>query len=150
MTAKEYLLQAVRIRRQIYHIKLRCEELTAKLGYHPLRLDNTGASRATPEDKVTYTLAELGDYEREYENQIGELKKKLDEITNFVDKMPNVRHAELIKWRYLTENRNNQTKLYTWVSVAFRMNLPNENAAWAMHKRAIREFEKIFNESKGE
>lgn len=144
MTAKEYLLQAVRIRRQIYHIKLRCEELTAKLGYHPLRLDNTGASRAAPEDKVTYTLAELGDYEREYEDQIGELKKKLDELSKKVNQLDNTEYSEILTLRYLTENRNNPSRLMGWVPIAYKMGLPSEDAAKAKHRRALREFEKKF------
>lgn len=144
MTAKDYLLQGLRIRRQIYHIHQRCEELRTKLGYHPLQLDDTGASKASVTDKVGDTLAELCDWDKEYECQVTELKKKLDEISGKVDQMDNPRYAELLTWRYLTENRQNPTKQTSWITIAYKMGLSNERAAITMHGRALRDFEKKF------
>ena len=144
MTAKEYLEQAVTIRRRIYRIKQRCNELTAKLGYHPLQLDDSGASKVTVTDKVGYTLAELADWSKEYENEVFELKKKLDEISNLVERIDNVKYSEVLNWRYLVENKENPCKKINWITIAYKMKLPNENAAWAMHRRALKEFEKIF------
>lgn len=144
MTAKDYLMQGLRIRRQIYHIHQRCEELRAKLGYHPLQLDDSGASKASVTDKVGDALAELCDWDKEYECQVTELKKKLDEISGKVDQMDNPRYAELLTWRYLTENRQNPTKQTSWITIAYKMGLSNERAAITMHGRALREFEKKF------
>lgn len=144
MTGKEYLYQAIRIRRQIEHIKLRCEELSAKLGYHPIQLDDSGASKGSITDKVGDTLAELGDWEREYENQVCELKKKLDEISNMVNRVQNVRYAELLRWRYLEENKKEPTRLNSWVVIAYELGLANERVAITLHGRAIKEFEKIL------
>lgn len=144
MNAKEYLYQALNIRRRIYHIKLRCMELTTKLGYHPLQLDDSGASKPTMTDKVGDRLAELGDWEKAYEAQVIILHSKLDEIAGEVDKVQNVRYAEILRWRYLTENKEDPTKPLNWITIAYKMKLPNENAAWAMHRRALKEFEKIF------
>ena len=144
MTAKEYLSQANDIRCQIYHIQMRCEELRCKLGYHPLQLDDSGASRTTVTDKVGDTLAELCDWDREYEDQICELKKKLDEISNRINYMPNKRYAELLRWRYLEENKKEPSKLNSWITVAYKLNLANERVAITMHGRALKEFEKIM------
>lgn len=144
MTAKEYLEQAVVIRRRIYRIKQRCNELSAKLGYHPLQLDDSGASKASITDKVGDTLAELADWGKEYENEVCQLMKKLDEISNLVDQIGNVKYSEVLNWRYLTENKKNPCKKVDWITIAYKMSLPNENAAWAMHRRALKEFEKIF------
>lgn len=144
MNGKDYLMQAVMIRRQIYHIKLRCEELRTKLGYHPLQLDDTGASKASVTDKVGDTLAELCDWSKEYENQVSELHKKLDEISDKVDKLDNPRYSELLAWRYLTENRQNPTKQTSWITIAYKMGLSNERAAITMHGRALKDFEKKF------
>lgn len=144
MNGKDYLMQAVMIRRQICHIKLRCEELRTKLGYHPLQLDDTGASKASVTDKVGDTLAELCDWSKEYESQVTELKKKLDEISGKVDQMDNPRYAELLTWRYLTENRQNPTKQTSWITIAYKMGLSNERAAITMHGRALKDFEKKF------
>lgn len=144
MTGKEYLMQAVKIRRQIYHIRLRCEELRVKLGYHPLQLDDSGASKATVTDKVGDTLAELCDWDKEYEGQVIELHKKLEEIANKVDQMENPRYAELLHWRYLTDNKQNPTKQPSWITIAYKMGLSNERAAITMHGRALRDFEKKF------
>ena len=144
MTAKEYLLQAHDIRSQIYHIWLRCEELRAKLDYHPLQLDDSGASKPSITDKVGDTLAELCDWDKEYEGQICELKKKLDEISAQINRMDNKRFAELLRWRYIEENKKEPSKLNSWITVAYKMNLANERVAITMHGRALKEFEKIM------
>lgn len=144
MTAKEYLLQANDIRMQICHIKLRCEELRAKLDYHPLQLDDSGASKASVTDKVGDSLAELCDWDREYEDQILELKKKLDEISGKINQMPNKRYAELLRWRYLEENKKEPSRLNPWITIAYKMDLANERVAITLHGRALEEFEKIL------
>lgn len=144
MNGKDYLMQAVRIRGRIYHIKLRCEELRTKLGYHPLQLDDSGASKASVTDKVGNTLAELCDWDKEYESQVDELHKKLEEISGKVDQMENPRYAELLHWRYLTENKQNPTKQTSWITIAYKMGLSNERAAITMHGRALKDFEKKF------
>lgn len=144
MTAKDYLLQANDIRMQIYHIRLRCEELQAKLDYHPLQLDDSGASKASVTDKVGDALAELCDWDREYEGQIFELKKKLDEISGKINKMPNKRYAELLRWRYLEENKKEPSRLNSWITVAYKMGLANERVAITLHGRALEEFEKFI------
>lgn len=144
MTAKDYLLQANDIRMQIYHIRLRCEELQAKLDYHPLQLDDSGASKASVTDKVGDALAELCDWDREYEGQIYELKKKLDEISGKINKMPNKRYAELLRWRYLEENKKEPSRLNSWITVAYKMGLANERVAITLHGRALEEFEKFI------
>ena len=144
MTAKDYLSQANDIRMQIYHIKLRCEELHAKLDYHPLQLDDSGASKASVTDKVGDALAELCDWDREYEGQICELKKKLDEISGKINKMPNKRYAELLRWRYLEENKKEPSRLNPWITVAYKMDLANERVAITLHGIALKKKKKIM------
>ena len=144
MTAKEYLLQASDIRMQIHHIRLRCEELRAKLDYHPLQLDDSGASKASVTDKVGDALAELCDWDKEYEDQVCELKKVLDEISVKINQMPNKRYAELLRWRYLEENKKEPSRLNPWITIAYKMDLANERVAITLHGRALEEFEKIM------
>ena len=144
MTPKEYLSQASDIRMQIYHIRLRCEELRAKLDYHPLQLDDSGASKASVTDRVGDSLAELCDWDKEYEDQVCELKKVLDEISGKINQMPNKRYAELLRWRYLEENKKEPSRLNPWITVAYKMDLANERVAITLHGRALEEFEKIM------
>lgn len=144
MTPKEYLSQANDIRMQIHHIKLRCEELRAKLDYHPLQLDDSGASKASVTDKVGDALAELCDWDKEYEDQVCELKKVLDEMAGKINRMPNKRYAELLRWRYLEENKKEPSRLNPWITVAYKMDLANERVAITLHGRALEEFEKIM------
>lgn len=144
MDAKTYLLGAVRVRIQIFHIRQRCEELRTKLGYHPLQLDDSGASKASVTDKVGDTLAELCDWDKEYDNQVCELHKKLEEIANKVDQLDNPRYIELLHWRYLTEDKHNPTRQPSWITIAYKMGLSNERAAITMHGRALKEFQNKF------
>ncbi len=49
MTAKDYLLQSVRIREKLFYYQERIEKLETDLGYHPLQLD-------TPEKKINANM----------------------------------------------------------------------------------------------
>ena len=64
---------------------------------------------------------------------------------NNINKMPNKRYAELLRWRYLEENVKEPSKLNPWITVAYKMDLANERVAITLHGRALEEFEKIIS-----
>ena len=64
MNARTFLLQSLVIRESLQYISERIEKLEADLGYHPLQLDDSGASKASVDDKVGDKLAEIADSRR--------------------------------------------------------------------------------------
>lgn len=145
MTAKQFLLQSVRIREKLAYIKERIDKLEADLGYHPIQLDDSGASKATTTDKTTDKLAEIVDLQTEWEKKRIQLEKINDEIRRTVELIPNTEYVAVLTARYLTENKRTPCRLNTWVAVAFKLGMTSEEAVKQKHKRAIKELEKILN-----
>ena len=145
MSAKQYLLQSVKIRERMAYLRERIEKIEADLGYHPLQLDDSGASKATVTDKVGDKLAELADLESEYKAELVNLEKKNAEIRNAVEIIENPEYRAVLTARYLTENKRYPCRLNAWVAVAFSLGMASEEAVKQKHKRAMKIFEKILN-----
>lgn len=144
MTAKQYLLQSIKIRERALFLRERIEKINAELGPHPLQLDDSGASKATVTDKVGDKLAELADMLSEYEAELVALERKNDEIRRMVERVENPEYRAVLTARYLTENKRFPCRLNTWVAIAFSLGMTSEEAVKQKHKRAIRVFEKIL------
>ena len=145
MNAKDYLLQSVRIREKIFYYRERIEKLETDLGYHPLQLDDSGASKASVTDKVGDKLAEIADLESEMLKKRAELERKNDEIRTTVETLSNPEYVAVLSARYLTENKRCPCRLNTWVAVAFKLGMTSEEAVKQKHKRALRALEKIIS-----
>ena len=143
MNAKQYLLQSIRIRENLFYIKQRIEKLEADLGYHPLQLDDSGASKASGDnDKVGEKLAEIADLEGEWLAKRIELERKNEEIRKFIEIIDNPTYRAVLSYRYIQENPRFPTRLNSWVTVAFKVGLANEDTARITHNRALRILEK--------
>lgn len=145
MGAKEFLLQSVRIREKLFYYKERIEKLETDLGYHPLQLDDSGASKASVTDKVGDKLAEIADLEKEMVEKRIELEKKNEEIRTTVETLHNPEYIAILSARYLTENKRCPFRLNSWVAVAFKLGMTSEEAVKQKHKRALRALEKIIS-----
>ena len=145
MGAKEFLLQSVRIREKLFYYKERIEKLETDLGYHPLQLDDSGASKASVTDKVGDKLAEIADLEKEMVEKRIELEKKNEEIRTKVEALHNPEYIAVLSARYLTENKRCPFRLNSWVAVAFKLGMTSEEAVKQKHKRALRALEKIIS-----
>ena len=144
MTAKQYLLQSIKIRERALFLRERIEKINAELGPHPLQLDDSGASKATVTDKVGDKLAELADMQSEYEAELVALERKNDEIRRMVERVENPEYRAVLTARYLTENKRFPCRLNTWVAIAFSLGMTSEEAVKQKHQRAVRVFEKIL------
>lgn len=144
MTAKQYLLQSIKIRERALFLRERIEKINAELGPHPLQLDDSGASKAMVTDKVGNKLAELADMQSEYEAELVALERKNDEIRRMVERVENPEYRAVLTARYLTENKRFPCRLNTWVAIAFSLGMTSEEAVKQKHKRAVRVFEKIL------
>lgn len=138
MGAKEFLLQSVRIREKLFYYQERIEKLETDLGYHSLQLDDSGASKASVTDKVGDKSAEIADLEKEMVEKRIELEKKNEEIRNLIETLDNPTYRAVLSYRYIHENPRFPTRLNSWVTVAFKVGLANEDTARISHNRALR------------
>ena len=147
MNARDYLMQSLRIRENLRYIAERIEKLKTDLEYHPLQLDDSGASHLNcHEDKFAEKMAEIADLQTEWEQKRLDLEKKNDEIRGKVEELKNPEYVAVLTARYLTENRRTPCRLNSWVAVAFKLGMTSEEAVKQKHKRALRAFEKIISQ----
>lgn len=147
MNAREYLMQSLRIRESLRYIAERIEKLKTDLEYHPLQLDDSGASHLNcREDKFAEKMAEIADLQTEWEQKRLDLERKNDEIRGKVEELKNPEYVAVLTARYLTENRRTPCRLNSWVAVAFKLGMTSEEAVKQKHKRALRAFEKIISQ----
>ena len=147
MNARDYLMQSLRIRESLRYIAERIEKLKTDLEYHPLQLDDSGASHLNcREDKFAEKMAEIADLQTEWEQKRLDLEKKNDEIRGKVEELKNPEYVAVLTARYLTENRRTPCRLNSWVAVAFKLGMTSEEAVKQKHKRALRAFEKIISQ----
>ena len=140
---KDYLMQSVKIRQKITYLKERAEKLESDLGYHPIQLDDSGASHLNyREDKLCENASEIADLETEWQSARIELEKKNNEIRAFIETLDNAEYIEVLTQRYIVENKRYPARLNSWVAIAFKLGLTSEEAVKQKHKRAIRMLEK--------
>ena len=145
MTVKHYLLQPLIIRERMSFLRERIEKIETDLGYHPLQLDDSGASKASITDKVGDKLAELADLETKYKGELVFLEKKNEEIRRTIERLQNPEYKAVLTARYITENKKCPYRLNTWVAIAFTLGMTSEEAVKQKHKRAVRDLEKILH-----
>lgn len=146
MTIREYLLQSVKIRQTLSYLQDRAEKLKTDLEYHPVQLDDSGASHLNyREDKFSEKMAEIADIETEWMERRAELEQKNNEIKAFIDRLDNAEYIAVLTQRYITENKRYPARLNSWVAIAFKLGMTSEEAVKQKHKRAIRSLEKYLS-----
>lgn len=144
MNVQYYLRQPLIIRERMSFLRERIEKIETDLGYHPLQLDDSGASKASITDKVGDKLAELADLETKYKDELVFLEKKNEEIRRTIQLVQNPEYRAVLTARYITENKKYPCRLNTWVAIAFTLGMTSEEAVKQKHKRAVRDLEKIL------
>lgn len=146
MTTREYLMQSVKIRQNLSYLQDRAEKLKTDLEYHPVQLDDSGASHLNyREDKFSEKMAEIADIETEWMERRAELEQKNNEIKAFIDRLDNAEYIAVLTQRYITENKRYPARLNSWVAIAFKLGMTSEEAVKQKHKRAIRSLEKYLS-----
>lgn len=146
MTTREYLMQSVKIRQTLSYLQDRAEKLKTDLEYHPVQLDDSGASHLNyREDKFSEKMAEIADIETEWMERRAELEQKNNEIKAFIDRLDNAEYIAVLTQRYITENKRYPARLNSWVAIAFKLGMTSEEAVKQKHKRAIRSLEKLLS-----
>ena len=146
MQVKEYLLQSVEIRQKLSYIKDRAEKLEADLGYHPIQIDDTGASHLNyREDKLCEKASEIADLEAEWQAVRIKREQKNNEIRAFIETLDNAEYIEVLTQRYIVENKRYPARLNSWVAIAFKLGMTSEEAVKQKHKRALKNLEKKFH-----
>lgn len=144
MTAKEYLEQYRKGKMQMIWIARQIEKIETELGYHPIQLDDSGASHLNyREDKFAEKMAEVGDLY----NDLNLAKEKLilteGEIWKKVGQIEDIREQKVLMLRYLTIHPKRPYAPIGWRDIGFRMGYSAEGARH-LHDRALKNFSKIL------
>jgi DNA-directed RNA polymerase specialized sigma subunit len=145
MNAKEYLEQSRRIRQEIVWINRQIEEIETSLGYHPIQLDDSGASKSNyREDKMSESLAKVADLYADLQKKKADLIIKDEEIHRQIDKLEDIREREVLRLRYLERHPRRTIAPLGWRAIGFRLGYTAEGARY-IHDKAIKKLDKIIN-----
>lgn len=144
MTAREYLEQSRRIRQEIVWINRQIEEIETSLGYHPIQLDDSGASKSNyREDKMSEALSKVADLYTEIQIKKADLIAKDEEIHRQVNKLDDIREREVLRLRYLERHPRRTLAPLGWRQIGFRMGYTAEGVR-KIHSKAMKNLEKIL------
>lgn len=145
MNAKEFLEGSRRIRQEIIWINRQIEEIETSLGYHPIQLDDSGASKSNyREDKTSEALAKVADLYADLQRKKADLIIKDEEIHRQVDKLDDIREREVLRLRYLERHPRRLIAPLGWRAIGFRLGYTAEGARY-IHDKAIRKLNTILN-----
>lgn len=144
MNAKEYLEQSRRIRQEILWINRQIEEIETSLGYHPIQLDDSGASKSNyREDKMSESLAKVADLYSDCQKKKADLIIKDEEIHRQIDKLEDIREREVLRLRYLERHPRRTIAPLGWRQIGFRMGYTAEGVR-KIHSKAIKNLSEIL------
>lgn len=144
MTAKEYLLQYREIQEEIVCIIQQIAEIESLLDYHPVQLDDSGASKSNfREDKMSSCMAEVADLYAELREKNAKLILKKQEIRERVNQLTNPNEREVLDLRYLTKHPKRDYAPIGWKEISKRMNYSIQNVQ-KIHVTALKHMEEII------
>ncbi len=144
MNAKEYLEQSRGIRQEIIWINRQIEEIETSLGYHPIQLDDSGASKSNyREDKMSESLAKVADLYADLQKKKADLIIKDEEIHRQIDKLEDIREREVLKLRYLERHPRRLIAPLGWRAIGFRLGYTAEGVR-KIHSKALKNLSEVL------
>lgn len=145
MNAKEYLEQSRKIRQEIIWINRQIEEIETSLGYHPIQLDDSGASKSNyRSDQMSEALSKVADLYTDLQRKKAELIIKDEEIHNKVDQLDDIREREVLRLRYLERHPRRLIAPLGWRQIGYRMGYTAEGARY-IHDKALKKLDDLIN-----
>lgn len=145
MNAKEFLEGSRKIRQEIIWINRQIEEIETSLGYHPIQLDDSGASKTNYRgDQMSEALSKVADLYTDLQGKKAELIIKDEEIHKKVDQLDDIREREVLRLRYLERHPRKIIAPLGWRQIGFRMGYTAEGVRY-IHDKAIKKLDKIIN-----
>lgn len=144
MTAKEFLEGSRKIRQEIIWINRQIEEIETSLGYHPIQLDDSGASKSKyRSDQMSEALSKVADLYTDLQGKKAELIIKDEEIHKKVDQLDDIREREVLRLRYLERHPRRIIAPLGWRQIGFRMGYTAEGVR-KIHAKAIKNLNEIL------
>ncbi len=144
MNAKEYLEQSRKIRQEIIWINRQIEEIETSLGYHPIQLDDSGASKSNyRSDQLSEALSKVADLYTDLQGKKAELIIKDEEIHREIDKLDDIREREVLRLRYLERHPRRLSAPLGGRQIGYRMGYTAEGVR-KIHSKAIKNLSEIL------
>ena len=145
MNAKDFLEGSRRIRQEIIWINRQIEEIETSLGYHPIQLDDSGASKSNyREDKMSESLSKVADLYADLQRKKADLIIMDERIHEEVNKLEDIREREVLRLRYLERHPRRLIAPLGWRAIGFRLGYTAEGAR-KIHAKAIKNLTEIIN-----
>ena len=145
MNAKEFLEGSRKIRQEIIWINRQIEEIETSLGYHPIQLDDSGASKTNYRgDQMSEALSKVADLYTDLQGKKAELIIKDEEIHKKVDQLDDIREREVLRLRYLERHPRKIIAPLGWRQIGYRMGYTAEGVR-KIHSKAIKNLTEILN-----
>ena len=137
---KEYLQSIQRFRKKNHDILVQIMELRAVAESCTVRTDKESIQTSGSGDKMANIVGRIVDLEKKIERSEEIIRKRRSVVDNITQSMPDKRQVEFLTIRYIDGNG-----LY---DTAMLMDL-SDSTAKRVHRKAIAEFTKIYNEKHG-
>lgn len=146
MTAKRYLSQVHRLRRQIRALEEQIEFLTNKAQGVKAVEYKTDKVDASPADTFAEVMVELAETTNMFSEKVLAYTKTVAVITDQIGSMDNDLHAELLTLRYLQTDKRG--KRFTLFRIAREMHM-SEDRVKHLHLEALAAFQKKYLAEEG-
>lgn len=140
MTAKEYLLQYVRLTERLRALEDDIEKYEAIATSTAINLDGMPYVQKTS-DKVGNMASRVADLKRRKESLMLDTLEQREEIRSTVDRILNARYAMLINLRYIELVDGRQR---TWEDIAEQMHMAVSWVRGGLHSQALKEVGRIL------
>ena len=141
MTAKEYLLQAQRLRKSMESLQDQIDELrTQAEGVKAIEYDRDRV-QTSPRDVLSEAVTEIVELEEQYGRRIVEYHKKYLLIESQINELPNPDHVELLRLRDLEPDKRTG-RLQSWQAIAAKTHRSFSRTTH-LHGEALAAFRKV-------
>ena len=142
MTARQYLMEVIKIKERIANLNEDVEALRTRAeGLKAITYDKDRV-QTSPEDKMPDYAVRIVQIREEMEASIVECFEAIREREELIDKVGSPKQREVLRWRYIKDNDGRQ---YYFSEIADEMGMVNTSSAINLHKRALESFKKVMN-----
>lgn len=137
MTAKQYLSEAIKLKKKAQSLSRKEKELRTKAeGLRAITYDKDRVQVSTG-DQMPDIVALMIEVQKDYAATVAECYRQIKEREDRIGALKSIRQIEVLRWRYLEDKDGRQ---YTFEEIAEQMAIQDKSSVINLHKRAIKAF----------
>ena len=141
MTARQYLMEVIKLKEKIRNLSEDIEALRTKAeGLKAITYDKERV-QTSPEDRMPDYAVEIVQICEEMGKTIVSCQRQIQIRQEMIDKLNSPKQREVLRWRYIRDNDGRQ---YYFSEIADEMGVEDISSVFKLHKRAMENFQKIY------